>query len=326
VIKRSQGIQYQVGAELRGIMDAIRNDGIRSNYINYLGTNNYSYSYYTDPLDYRRAVVGNVLAGITYTNIRNFEYGFRARIGGEKHVGIKDQLFYKTYTLFGNEYDSKWEPYSDRTSANVNIVNRVNYKIGFRKSWDDWRKSLNILNNLEINPQYKVQFTYKHEVEGPAESIVDPRKGGGLERHFRMDYNGDGKVDSDYDNFGNNLEHAQDERILWELYSSRNQKYLLSVPIIRASYKIAEQTQFQFGYQWLKYTDFITPEENLSSNTLLWQIVSKSNYRGYSVTLFVGANFSNAQFDINQKDPVLEQGNMFDIHGYELFVKVFSGI
>jgi hypothetical protein len=324
VIKRSQGIQYDIGNELRVIRDAIRNDAVQSDGQNTNGAYIVNYHYYIDPLNFRQAVIDNLIGNVIYNNIRNFEYAFRAKVGAQKRIGL-DGDFLTEYSFWdpvadNTIFSSRWEPYLDRTIGELFLVNRVSYRIGFRNDFQDWRSFLNAFNRLEIIPQYKISYNLSKEFEGP--TTEDPRD---LEGDLRRDINHDGIIDSIYDNTGDNLSMVQQARIAALQYRGNNKNLLLNVPILRVNYKIAENTQLQVGLQGLRRIDFITPEEDRFSFTSLAQIVSKANYRGYNVTFFLGAKWQNNDFDINALDPVLPAGNRYDVRGWEFFAQLYSG-
>lgn len=335
VIKRSQGLQYEVGAEVRGIKDAIRNDAVISEYDRFEEAYDVEYSFYRDPLDYRQAAVANLIGSVTYNNIRNFEYGFRARAGVDKHFEILDEdgkpvLFYSPplYGRSGGFYqealrDNKWEPYPNRIVGRLDLVNRLMYRIGFEQEWEDWRSMFNFLNRLEVIPQYKIGFSGTRQFQGPVEAQEDP---GDIRKHLEMDKDGDGRIDPILDDVGDNLDSVDAALNRYRTYERFNEVYLQNVPILRLGYKIAENTQFQLGLQWLRYQDLLRPEDTFLKFTTLGQIVSKANYKGYSVTFFLGAKWTDWGYDVNARDPVVDKGTRFDRRGYKIFARLFSGI
>jgi len=327
IIKRSQGIQYDIGNELRVIRDAIANDAIQSTGINNNGAYNVSYRYYIDPLNFRRSAVDNLIGNLIYNNIRNFEYAVRAKLGAQKHL-LLDQLYYKKYSFDDpvakkTIFVERWEPYDDRTIGEAYLVNRISYKIGFKNEYEDWRRYFNFLNRLEIIPQYKISYSMTQEIQGPGTG--DPRTIEKLEENYRMDINHDGKIDSTFDNVGDNLERYTQARIDQKQYRDNNKSLLLNVPILRVNYKIAENTQFQLGVQGLRKLDFISAEQNGFNLTTLAQVVSKASYRGYNVTFFLGAKWQNNDYDVNAYDPVLDIGSRYDRKKWEFFAQLYSG-
>ncbi|MBD3346878.1 MAG: hypothetical protein GF401_17625 [Chitinivibrionales bacterium] len=329
ILKRSQGIMYDIGGEIRYIRDAVRNDAIRSEGRNSGGEYLVNYYYYIDPLNFRKALVGNVVGGLIYNNIKNFEYGVRAKVGAQKRFEIDDE-FLTTYSFYDDIskrtiFESRWQPYYDRTIGDFYFTNRVSYRFGFKTDYADWRRFLKFFNRLEIIPQYKLLLAMSKEIDGPTDH--DPRN---LEVHLRMDYDGkqgvpDGDIDSVYDDIGDNLERALDSRIIAEEYRDNNITYFLNVPILRANYKIAENTQFEFGIQGKRFIDIITPEENGFFLSTLAQVVSRATYKGYNVTFYVGAQWWDHDYDVNTRDPVLKTGSRFDRRGWQFFAQIFSG-
>ncbi|MBD3314548.1 MAG: hypothetical protein GF344_02065, partial [Chitinivibrionales bacterium] len=170
VLKRSRGIQYDIGAEARLIRDGIRNDIVKFETWQDVDGLDVAYLYYTDPLRFRQALVGNLVGSVTYNNIANFEYGFRLKLGAQKHFALINELtkdvpdregmFYNIYTLYDRDniedyyYRGQWESYPDRFVSDVNVINRLSYTIDFDLDYDDWRRPLRFLNRLEITPQY----------------------------------------------------------------------------------------------------------------------------------------------------------------------------
>ncbi|MBD3420772.1 MAG: hypothetical protein GF398_11695 [Chitinivibrionales bacterium] len=330
VLRRSQGIEYYLGNELRLIGDAIRNDAVRSTGESVDGEFDVSYFFNADQLNFRRAVVDNLVGKLTYINIRNFEYEIKGKFGLDKRLSIPGELFYTEYSFYDEVtnqtlFDSKWEPYYSRLIGDLFFINRLSYRIGFNYDFEDWRKPFNIMNRLTINPQYKFGLSLSKEIQGPTK--FDPRN---LGENFRMDISGpdkvpDDKIDSLYDNYLNNLENYSDARIAAREYRQNNISSFLNVPILRATFKLAENTEFQYGLQAKQAFDAITPEESRLVWTNLAQIVSKASYKGYNVTLFLGARTLNSDYNVNVYDPVLGTGSRYDRKRWEIFARIFSG-
>lgn len=325
VLKRSQGLQYEFGNELRYVRDAIRNDVITSD-IQRVGEEiDPSYYYRTDPLDYRNAIIDNLMGGLTYTNIRDFEYNIRAKVGVEYHIGIDDEVYSPSgsYTFLTGTYADEWKRYENRFVVEAHAVNRLQYRIKFREEFEGWKSMFNFLNRLEIVPQYKIHFSMRKELMGPAETQEDPRD---LRQNLQMDYDGDGRIDYTLDDVGANLDTVEAIRDRWDDYARNNQIGLLNAPILRVDYKIAENTKLQGGYQWRRTFDFESSESNYSRHVWLAQVVSKAQWKGYSVTFFLGGKYYWDNYDVNQRDAVLFNGSLYDRKGYEIFAKLFSGI
>jgi len=276
-----------------------------------------------DPVAYRNAVVGNILGGFTYTNIRNFEYGVRGKIGGEYHMALEDPVWEPAFAPSIDGYNSEWGTYDNRAVFECHAVNRLQYRIHFSKEYEGWKRVFNVLNRLEIIPQYKLHFSMRKELMGPSETMDDPRD---IRKDLEMDYDGDGKIDETLDNVGPRLDTVDAVSKRWDKYARNNTAYLLSVPLLRVDFKVAENTKLQLGYQWLREYDIISPESNLSGHAFLAQIVSKASYKGYSVTFFLGGKYWLSNYDVNQRDAVIDVGSMYDRRGYEFFAKIFSGI
>jgi hypothetical protein len=324
VIKRSQGLQYELGAEARYIRDGIRNDAIVTNTIEQNEEIKASYDYFIDPIAYRNAMVANLLGTLTYTNVRNFEYIAKAHAGVENHLSLGNTLYYSP-----GWFGQRWKPYDSRFIGDFDLINKFQYSIKFENEYDDWRGMFNFVNRLEIVPQYKLGFSLRKEFMGPDESRTDPRN---IALNRTFDKNKDGTVDNVLDNLDEQAWGRLEEIVdTWSVYQRNNNAYLINVPILKANYKIAEQTKLELGSQFMRTYDIISPENNINKITLLAQIVSKSQYKGYSVTFFLGARWYQNNYDVNAVDPVLNTfstggGSMFDQKGYELFAKLYSGI
>ncbi len=211
--------------------------------------------------------------------------------------------------------------YEDRLVMEAHAVNRVSYHIGFATEYEGWKSFFNYLNRLEIIPQYKLQFTMRKELMGPDATMEDPRN---LAYNMAVDGDGDGYYEGqDQDGVPQDVYNALQEQ--WYAYAWNNYGYLMSVPILRVDYKIAENTKLQFGYQWKRIYDMVSPEDNHTKHTLLAQLMSKAQWKGYSVTFLLGGKYSYFDMDIHQRDPVTNRGWAYDQRGYEFFAKVFSG-
>ncbi len=335
VLRRSQGIQYEIGNEIRAMRDGIRNDAVK-----FLGSTSESseeydvtYMYYTDPMKFRQALVDNFAASIVYNNIPSFEYIFRLKLGVQKHFSLEndapgtDGKFYNVYTLYNPEdlnpqYRGEWEEYPDRLVGDLHLVNRFSYRIGFDFEFEDWRRGFNALNRLEIVPQYKIGYSMNREFKGPG--AEDPRD---LETNLRwfkgIDPNSSEDWETEIDEY--TWEKIDSAGIEWYNYRLFNETYLLNVPIARINYRIAENTRFEFGLQWARYLDFLSPEENFKEMDMLAQIVSQANYKGHQVTFFLGARQRNTYWDVNAFNPALGLGNEYDRKNYQFFAKIYSG-
>ncbi len=334
VIKRSQGLQYQFGGELRAIRDGIRNDIVKYSGRNINEEYEVTYLYYTDPLKFRQAVVGNVVGSVIYNNVRNFEYAFKASVGGQKHFRLENSLpgtdgeFFNVYTLYNPNnlsdylYKGRWELYQDRLVGDVHLVKRASYRIGFNYEFEDWRKVFNALNRLEIIPQYKINFSMTKELSGP--NTEDPRD---LEQYLRWFKGIESPWDQQLDQvLSENVRNSiLNEKVEWYNYQLNNNMYLLNVPIIRSNYKIGESSELQVGFQWKRMVDFLSKEENYSKFSWLAQIVSRASYKGYTVTFFLGAQSYERNADVNVYNPVLGTGKPYDMSAYEFFARIYSG-
>ncbi len=327
-VKRTEGIMYQLGNEFRATKDVIRDDVIRSRGLNGNGKYIVDYEFYIDPLDYRQAITDNIVGSVTYTNIKNFYYGIRAKIGLQGRIGIPDRQFSRPYSFYDNYsgntiFAAVQDSYPTRFLTDLYLSNKVSYNFNFKIDEDDWRKSFMFLNNLEIIPQYKILVYNSREMYGP-NSGGDPSN---LNVNLRYDANRDLLIDSLDDKSDlNNTTNARQARVASEKFRNANFTRVSNVPIVRINYKIAENTQLQFGVQGYQFLDFVTPNNNVFSWTWLGQVVAKSSYKGYNVTIFLGARQKDVYYNANAYDPVLQTGQPFlSLKNSEFFVQVFSG-
>ncbi len=330
VLRRSIGIRYMFGNELRLISDAIRNDRITTHGEVSEGDYNVFYTYDIDPLDYRRAVLDNVVGSITYSQIRNFEYQARGRIGLEKRFAI-DKDFTTRVTYFDvvtNDliFDEKQSRYKNKLLGNFHLVVKEKYDILFDVDYSDWRAPLNFINRLKITPMYKLQYDLQKEIAG--DISPDPRN---LETNLRYDVSGekgepDGAIDTVYDKISDEeMDIILDLRFEASEFRRNNMHEVINVPIVRANYKIAENTRFELGVEWKRYLDIITSEKNHQKLTVIGNVVSESNYSGYDVTFFLGAKWTRHDYDFNLRDPVILTGSLHDMRQWTFFAKLYSG-
>lgn len=326
ILQRSKGVQAEYGLEARYVRDAIRNDVIGSS-IRRVGEEiDAQYGYQIDRLAYRNAVVAGLLGSFIYTNIKDFEYAAKVKVGGEMHMALDEPVYEQAYSPDYGGYRSEWGTYDDRIIVEAHAVNRVQYRMRLNKEFEGNLAWLNFLNRFELVPQYKVQYYSRQEVSGPEETAEDPRD---IRKNIQLDYNSDGEIDmarGGQDDYGANLDSVAAIRDRWNEFQMNNWSVLMSVPIVRLDFKMAENTKLQLGYQWARFYDIESPESNMAKHSLLAQLVSKAQYKGYSVTFFLGARWWYANFDVNQDDAVTYSGSKFDVKGYEFFAKIFSGI
>ncbi len=305
VVKRNLGMEYFLGGEVQYLNDNIRNDAIRSkgvDDIEYLYTD---YYYQTDELRYRNAGITNAIAGLTYNNIPNFLYNVKISGGIVKRMGLPGE-FYTVRTLRDEGKDTtyyqfRWEPYSSSLQTRMYLVNKFDYAIKFKLDLKGWASAFNVLNRLTINPQYKFSWSYTN-----SDAVSDPRIG--LDRSRRL---------SEEDSTGIRLD--------WARFRKENENIFTSVPMLRAFFKIAENTQFQYGIEWKRdYDRLIKSESNLKQVQTL-QVYSTDNVSGYNIALIMGMNLINSNYDVLNYDPLLESGHTYDGTDTRFFIKVYAG-
>jgi hypothetical protein len=317
VTRRSQGIDLFLGDELFYVQDAIRNDVVKSNarieqeeITNASGENTAEYKLYTfitDPLRYRNAVINNLVAGITYLNIRDFELNSRLMLGYENHMGI-DKKFYETKTRADFTYESFWEPYPSRSIVKSYFLTKLGYTKKWSFEYEGWKSVINLMNRLKVMPQFKIAYELRKNLKENGED-ADPRK---MSQYSRED-----------------LLSLDDQAIfknLWQEYSSNYTDYLLSVPLVRCNFQIAEKTVLEAGIQWMRAFDRVTEPNSFTKVSRVVQITNRDSYAGYNIALMFGLNAWDYTYDINRHDPLLDTGKEFNNHFSQVFAKVYAGL
>ncbi|MFP4521208.1 MAG: hypothetical protein ACLFQK_03600 [Fibrobacterota bacterium] len=305
VIKRSRGIQYYFGDEVKFVKDNIRNDGVVS-FPALLEDVDISYYYRTDPMNFRNSLINNFVSEITYRE-RKLMVNAKALLGVQKNMAIDNgnKLFLKTiaYPLddeFDAVYYNKYEPFDANLLLNSHFIFRTRYDINFAFDETMWySRPLNLLNNLKIIPQYK--FSY----EKSSSQIEDPR----------ISYRP-----------GMTNEQIINARINWWSYSEQNSDDLLSVPILRFEYKIGERTYLEFGRQWYREIDRMLGENCHQRNTTSIQVVSKGSVDGQHISVIFGYKRLSKDYDFNtEAHPIYSYGEDYDKSTSNLFVKIYAG-
>src|SRR3989339_384047 len=305
VVKRSLGLAYFTGGEVQYLRDNIRNDVIRLQEVEDIEYLYQDYYYQTDELRYRNAVVSNAIGGVTYNNIPNFVYSASLALGLEKRMGL-DGNFYTMRTLRNQaldttQYEFRWEPYTASMLKRLYLVNKFDYSINFNVDFSNRMRFLNFLNRLSFNPQFKVSWSYSS-----SDANDDPR-----------------------DSF-NALTRLGDEdstnlRLDWARYRRDNTNEFSSTPILRCYFKVAEKTMLQYGVQWKKSFDRLIRAESDSRRVQTFQMLSTDNVSGYNVTLILGMNLVNNDYDVLNYDTVFQTGHLFDGKDTQFFIKVYAG-
>jgi len=301
VVKRNLGLEYFVGLEGQYLKDNIRNDVIRSKPvedIEYLYTD---YYYQTDELRFRNAVLTNGIAGVTYNNIPNFLYNTKLSMGLTKRMALPGE-FYTVRTLPNMDttlYEFRWEPYTSSLQKRLFLVNKFDYTIKPKLDFSGWKSVLNVFNRLTLNPQYKVTWSYSS-----SNAVDDPREG--LDR-------------------SKPVEDSTSLRLDWARYALENENVISSIPVFRAFFKIAERTEFQYGYQWKRDFDQLIKSESKSRTVHTFQVESSDNVSGYNVKLIMGMNLISNDYDILNADPLFQYGHPYDGSDTRFFIKVYAG-
>lgn len=329
-LSRRRGIHFELGNEVRVVRDGIRNDAV-----GYWGENRegdfvVEYTYITDPLNYRQAVLDNLVAGVTYQGIPEFTCGLRAKAGLRRHFSLRNETtadgrFHTVRTLRNPvtgavSYQSAWEEYQDRLVADAYAVARASRRLRFTQLDQSPLLGLDLLERLEIVPQYKFAVSYSKELYGP--DAADPRD---LARNLRW-YHGLDSHAADSLLEPGELEAIDTARISWSKYTTNNLFYAINVPILKAAYRLGQSTNLEMGVQWKRLRDMISPERNHLAVTWLAQLTSRAHYKGYSVTFLVGARLRNQTYDVNVYDRTLGLGGPLNHRESTFFAKLYSGI
>lgn len=307
VTKRSLGLEYFLGSELQFLRDNIRNDCIRLQEVEDIEYLYVDYYYQTDELRYRKAGIANFIGGLSYNNIPNFLYNLKLSLGLEKRFSLgEDKLFYTVRTLRSQAkdttfYEFGYESYKAALLKQLYLVNKFDYTLSPDVSFKGALKTLNFINRFTVNPQYKFSWSYSSSdfSEDPRDSF-DPSAT---------------LFDSD----------SLQLRLSWARYRRDNGNVFQSVPILRVFFKIAERTQFQYGVQWKRtYDDLIKSESGLR-RVQTFQVHSTDNVAGYNVSLLMGLNFIQNNYDILNYDPLYENGHLYDGKDTRFFIRVYAG-
>lgn len=310
ITKRSQGIEYYIGNEVYLVKDAIRNDVVTT-------VDKGVYEYNVDPLRYRDALLTKLVSGITYLNIPNFEINSGVMAGLEVH-NPSSELYYttraRTYlTDLGRDslaYESFWEPYYARTIAKAYLMLKFGYSKKWNLEYEGWRSALNIFNRLTVIPQYKVAYDFRRNIKKTGDTgELDPRD------------------DSNF--FYPDLltpAQATEYKNRWGEYDNNTEDNLLSVPLLRINFQIAEKTALEAGMQWMRSYDRITQTNSFSKMSKVAQIVSRDSYAGYNVSIMFGINIADYDYDTNLRDRFLYTGSDYNEHHSEVFARVYAGL
>ncbi|MBL8029065.1 MAG: hypothetical protein JNL74_21765 [Fibrobacteres bacterium] len=304
VVKRSMGLEYFAGAELQYLRDNIRNDVMKLQEIEEIEYLYQDYYYQTDELRFRNAALANVVGGVTYNNIPNFTWNAKVSLGGVKKIALED-TFYTVRTLRNAEedttyYNYTWEPYRSATFGHVYFVNKFDYLLKLKLEGKGLKGSLySFLNRITINPQYKFVWSYKtgNEFDDPRNiALIDDRS-----------------------------ETVTAARLDWGRYRLENENVISSIPIIRADFRIAEKTKFQYGVQWKRDYDQLVKEESNSRTVQTFQVYTSDIYNGYNVVLILGMNLITKDYDILDYDNIYQTGYKADSDNMRFFINVYAG-
>jgi len=104
-----------------------------------------------------------------------------------------------------------------------------------------------------------------------------------------------------------------------------NETVFNSIPILRAAFKIAEKTEFQYGVQWQRTYDRMIKSESNVRNVQTFQIYSTDNVSGYNIALLMGMDVIQSDYDVLNFNPLFENGHKFDGSDSRFFIKVYAG-
>jgi len=309
VAERGRRMDYFLGNEFFLVQDGIRNDAIQT-----IGPG--VYRFVPDPMRFRNAIVNNFIGGLNFQNVPNLEVGTRVMLGIEIMKSLPGQQFYmtkqRTYLTAGLKdsigFESVWDSYKDRAYAKSNLIQ----KFGYRKTWDysfeGWRSALNVLNRIEVLPQYKVSYEFRQSLK-TAPGDEDPRT-------------------TQLYSFVSQLHDTAQMRMRneWLDYAQNTQQFLMSVPILRCNFQIASKTRIESGIQWQRAYDQLTPTNSYSRTTKIAQLVSRDNYGSYNVAIILGLHTADIYADANIRSDLFDTGIELNQHTSEIFVRVYAGL
>jgi hypothetical protein len=308
VTRRSSGIFYFIGDEIKLIKDHIPNDWMVTVPDEDPQEVWVDYYYKTDELRFRNALQNNVIMGLNFANIQNFVVSSNLLLGVTRRMQLQGR-FPATTTFYDDssrvaQYKYHLSSYDSKTILNTYFITKFRYDITFNNKYTGLLRFLNIFNKLTISPQYK----FVGRVAGSPDDN-DPR-----ETVYEYDL----------------IQAVSDEllesyKIGFSNYITDNERFVQSVPIIRATYKIAEKTEFQYGYQWRRNYDHVIEERSYMKTSQIAQIVNRDNVAGYGVALILGVKFDNKEYDINRINPILGYGSEFNYKNSEVFVRIYAG-
>ncbi len=309
VVRRSQGLEFFLGDEMYYVKDAIRNDAV-------LTVDKGSYKFVVDPMRYRDAILTNFVTGVSFLSIPNFEVTSGAMLGLELHRSLGGELFYDTKLvryltddgLDSLAYESYWQQYPERTIAKSYLMTKFGYIKKWNLEYEGWRRAFNILNRFEILPQYKIAYEFRRNL-----------KARGIEADPRND-----------EKYGVPRLLSEDELVefmnRWWEYDENTDDYIMSAPIVRCNFQIAERTKLEMGIQWQRNYDRITQTGSYSKVSKVAQIVSKDSYAGYNVSIMFGVNVQDTEGDTNLRDPILITGLPYNPHYSTVFARIYAGL
>ena len=112
----------------------------------------------------------------------------------------------------------------------------------------------------------------------------------------------------------------------WEEYNNNTEDNLLSVPILRCNFQIAEKTRLEGGIQWMRSYDRISQTNSYQKVSKVAQVVSSDSYAGYNVSIMFGINIFDYTYDTNLWDRLLYTGSQYNEHHSEIFARVYAGL
>ncbi len=314
-INRARGFEFNLENEIRYLMDGIRNDGVITN--PKTSTNPLSYAIQTDELRYRNALIDNLIFRLTYQP-KNFLVQTKLRLGGESRLPLEnsDSLYItKTLTYIDSlgersyTYADVYETYHLNDATKINWIGKTKYDLVWRNNFESgWRQYFNFINRLTITPEFKITLDYntpKFPWQQENNFSKDPRTLAGWN------------------------EIDQSSQLDFLDYRTQNQSEINVIPILRASYRLAEKTRLEVGHQLLSHHDLLIPEENYTKNTTLFQIRNSDTYKGQNVNLLLGMQFESYDYTVEGElgyNKYLNIGNPYDVNNYIVFARIYSGI
>jgi hypothetical protein len=304
VSKRNMGLEYYAGAESRYVRDNIRNDVMVTRPSDNIEEMSVTYYFKTDELQYRNSWINNLVGRVSFENVPNLSVSAKVLAGFRQNFSLPDTfLVWRTWydqISHASAYFPTWEEYRDKNLFSWSFLAKFQYLLDFELKQEGFLSVLNILNRVQIVPQFKVEIQ-KSWARLEGETMADPL----LEI--------------------NAANPTTEEISRWLVYRRENVSGLHTAPILLVNLKVAEHTTLQYGNQWLTNQDFIYGQENNRRHVQVLQLINQDNVAGYNISLMLGLRLLNQQFPYLTERNIFNLGSPYNINNYEYFVRVYAG-